>query len=296
MSIKIIKKNLKATMKSSDFRVLVTGARGLLGKYLIKVLEAYEIVFFAFDKETLDITDFNSVRLIIEPLWLTHIINCAAYTNVAKAEVERDLCYRVNVVGVNNLVKISNKMKVEFIQISTDYVFDGVSEDGFYYPESKKNPLNYYGLTKSIAEDYIMNNANLWKIIRTSWLFGQSDENFVNKILNYSFRKKPIWINNIEIGIPTFGLDLAKLIVSNLHLSSGIYHFTNSGYTSRYQYAKQILDFTTNGEIYINNYLVSDVIRPRKVILMNHSNIENRHWMLALNEYLLDWKNYLFIE
>lgn len=125
-------------MKTSAYRVLVTGAGGLLGKYLVKVLEETGIVFFSFDRSSLDITELESLRKTIKPLNLTHIINCAAYTNVAKAEVARDVCYIVNVLGVQNLVEISNQMNIELIQISTDYVFDGMSKDGVYYPESKK--------------------------------------------------------------------------------------------------------------------------------------------------------------
>lgn len=283
-------------MEIRDCRILITGAGGLLGKYLVKILEEAGVIFFKFDKKALDITELNSLQSVIKPLGITHIINCAAYTNVVKAELERDLCYKVNVLGVQNLVKISNQMNTEIIQISSDYVFDGMSEDGVYYPESKKNPLNYYGLTKSIAEDFIIYNANAWKIIRTSWLFGLSSSNFVNKIIMSSYKKNKISINDIEIGVPTYGLDLANAIMHHLHLDNGIYHITNSGSASRFQYAKYILDLTTKGEILIDNILPDNVRRPSKVILMNHNMLEMRHWSLSLSEYLSDWKRLIIFE
>lgn len=277
-------------MNNKEVRVLLTGAKGLLGSYIVEVLEDAKIVYFAFDKNTLDISDFDSVQSTIEPFVITHIINCAAYTNVAKAEIEKDLCFKVNVIGVQNLVKVSNTMNIEIIQISTDYVFDGMSEDGIYHTYSNKNPLNYYGMTKSLAEDYIINNAFAWKIIRTSWLFGHSNNNFVNKILIKSYHNEPIHINDLEVGTPTFGLDLATSIINNLHLKSGIYHITNSGSTTRYQYAKKILDLTTKDSPNVDNVLSNNVIRPRKVILSNTLELEMRHWTLALKDYLSDWK------
>lgn len=278
-------------MKNSDCRVLVTGAGGLLGKYLVNVLDEAGIVFFGLDRLALDITDLKSLQSKIIPLELTHIINCAAYTNVKKAEVDRDLCYKVNVLGVQNLVQVANQMSIDLIQISTDYVFDGIAKDGIYYPDSKKKPLNYYGLTKSIAEDFIIANASAWKIIRTSWLFGLSSNNFVSKIIKFSQNNKPISINDIEIGIPTYGLDLAYTIINHLNLRNGIYHFTNSGTATRFQYTEHILKLTTGGIVVVNNKLSSDVKRPTKAILFNSSNLELRHWTLALSEYLSEWKS-----
>lgn len=280
-------------MNSSDYRFLVTGAGGLLGRYLVKVLEEAGIVFFAYDKASLDITEVDSLRSTIAPLNITHIINCAAYTNVAKAEIDRDLCYKVNVIGVQNLVEVSNHGNIELIQISTDYVFDGKCVDGLYYPDSIKNPLNYYGLTKSLAEDYILAKCKVWKIIRTSWLFGFSSNNFVNKIINSSYKKNIISINNLEVGVPTYGLDLAYAIIHHLHYASGIYHITNSGTATRYQYAKHILDLTTHGEILINNVLQYDVKRPRKVVLFKPYDLVMRHWTISLSDYLSTWSSLL---
>lgn len=278
-------------MKSSAYRVLVTGAGGLLGKYLVKVLEGTGTVFFAYDKASIDITDLDSLQLTIAPLNLTHIINCAAYTNVAKAEIDRDLCYEVNVLGVQNLIEVSNEMDIELIQISTDYVFDGMSEDGVYYPDSEKKPLNYYGLTKSLAEDLILSYANAWKIIRTSWLFGLSENNFVSKIINSSIKGNTILVNDIEVGVPTYGFDLAHAIISYLHYDNGIYHITNTGSASRFQYAEHILKLTTYGEILVNNELSGDVKRPPKVILHISTNLEMRPWSDSLSEYLSNWKS-----
>jgi len=267
-------------------KVLITGAGGLLGNYLSLRLMSLNIPFVALTKSELDITSVENIIQIIESNHPTHIINCAAYTDVTRAENQREFCYEVNVNGVINLVKFANQINAELIQISSDYVFDGTSNDGMYYEDSIKNPLNYYGYSKSIAEDYISKNCYKWKIVRTSWLFGKSEDNFVNKILSLSNKKHTIKINNIEIGSPTYGLDLAKTIIDILPMGSGVYHVSNSGFASRYEYAKFILDLTTNGPIVVDNELSKLVKRPQKVILVNNTGIELRSWKDALKEYL----------
>jgi dTDP-4-dehydrorhamnose reductase len=273
-------------MKNNEPIFLVTGAKGLLGNYIVEVLTASNKVYFAFDKFALDITNPDLIEAVVSRTKPTHIINCAAYTNVAKAEEEKELCYKINVEGVKNITTVANKKDIELVQISTDYVFDGKSSDGKFHFDSIKNPLNYYGYTKSIAEDYVMYNAKRWKIIRTSWVFGDSPNNFVNRILRQSYDEKLITMNNIEIGVPTFGYDLAQGILEIISHSNGIFHLTNSGFASRYEYTKYILGNSTKSEVIINNDLSKGVIRPEKVLLVNNTNIELRHWKDALNDYL----------
>jgi len=279
-------------MKNNEPVVLVTGANGLLGKYIVEVLTASNKMFFAFDKSELDITNLALTEAVVGRTKPTYIINCAAYTNVAKAEEEKELCYKINVDGVNNLVKASNLYKVKLIHISTDYVFDGESYNGLYFPDSKKNPINYYGKTKHLAEKFIIANCTDYLIVRTSWLYGQSKENFVKKITELARSQSLIEVVDNEIGSPTYALDLAHGIINNLNNANGkIIHLTNHGFISRYDFAKKIVELSNSSVILHPKRLMQEnVRRPRKVRLVNKDERELytlRDWETALSEFIL---------
>lgn len=277
-------------MSKKTTKILVTGAQGLLGKYLLESLKQNDFSVLAYDKIEFNITDYDSILSIFKKERPTHVINCAAYTNVDKAEIEKELCYKVNFQGVVNLVAVINQIGAELIQISTDFVFDGTSSDGLYSTNDKKNTLNYYGFTKSLAEDYIIENALNWKIIRTSWLFGDSDNNFVNRIIKMSEEGMTIQVTDQQIGVPTYAKDLSDNIMKIIYSDGGIYHITNSGQGTRYDYANNILMLTTRGQIRVNNDTKGSVLRPKKVILVDNSMLAIRHWKEALAEYLYTYK------
>lgn len=277
-------------MSKKTTKILVTGAQGLLGKYLLESLKQNDFSVLAYDKIEFNITDYDSILSIFKKERPTHVINCAAYTNVDKAEIEKELCYKVNFQGVVNLVAVINQIGAELIQISTDFVFDGTSSDGLYSTNDKKNTLNYYGFTKSLAEDYIIENALNWKIIRTSWLFGDSDNNFVNRIIKMSEEGMTIQVTDQQIGVPTYAKDLSDNIMKIIYSDGGIYHITNSGQGTRYDYANNILMLTTRGQIRVNNDTKGSVLRPKRVILVNNNQLVIRHWKEALAEYLYTYK------
>ena len=281
---------------NNNFNVLVTGANGLLGSYLIKELEKQNIPYVGFSKLELDITNQEMIFNKVNEFSPTHIINCAAYTNVAQAELDREVCYAVNVEGVKNLITIANKNKVKLINISSDFVFDGHKKSGYYYEFDIPNPLNYYGLTKYQAEQEISKRCKSWVIIRTSWVYGLVGNNFVNKILELSKKQSIISVTDQEIGSPTYAYDLAvQLVLLIRNQSKGIQHITNSGHISRYEFAKKIIELSGSGcEIVINKALNSkkvdrtlEVKRPSKVILKSRKPpINNREWESALIEFL----------
>lgn len=125
-------------MSIEIIKVLITGANGLLGKYLVETLEQNKIQYLAYNKNELDITDIYSVSNVLHEESPSHIFNCAAYTNVVKAEVDREICYKLNVDGVKNLTSFCNQLGIELIQFSTDFVFDGTTKDGLYKIDDKK--------------------------------------------------------------------------------------------------------------------------------------------------------------
>jgi dTDP-4-dehydrorhamnose reductase len=273
-------------------KILITGASGLLGSYLVKELDRKKIEFIAMSRQELDIVDEAKVRIVLNQYLPTHIINCAAYTNVAQAEVEKDLCYSINFNGVKNLVNSANELGIFFIHISTDFVFEGNNSDFVYETYSHRKPINYYGLTKMLGEDYVISQALKWAIIRTSWLFGKYSNNFVNKIIEKANSELEIHVTDQESGSPTYGLDLAAAIVRVIDKGViGIYHITNEGITSRYNFAKKII-LLLGLSVKINKQQVksdSIVTRPSKVLLSGENNpvpIKMRKWTNALKEYL----------
>ena len=140
-------------------------------------------------------------------------------------------------------------------------------------------------MTKSIAEDFIISNADSWKIIRTSWLFGSSKNNFVTKIISSSKETNVVKVTDKETGIPTFAKDLSYKIIEIFPLCNGIRHITNIGIATRFEYAQRVLELTTFKEVLKGNRDLS-VIRPMKVILADYMNYGMRHWKEALEDYL----------
>jgi dTDP-4-dehydrorhamnose reductase len=277
-------------MNKTNF-ILVTGADGLLGSYVTKELDKNGISYKGFSRKMLDITDSSSLSNAFMNSKPTHVINCAAFTNVLKAEENKTAAYLVNVEGTRNLVYYSNMFSTKLIHISTDFVFDGNSDSGVYFPDSKKNPLNYYGFTKHLAEEHIIEYSRKYLIIRTSWLYGERSNNFVSKILHMAKLGHEITVVNDEFGSPTYALDLASKIISIVQEPiSGIIHLTNSGSVSRYDLACKISDLSNyNAIIKPANFSYDDIHRPKKVILKN-SNLEHllklRSWEEALMEFI----------
>jgi len=273
------------------FYVLVTGSSGLLGSYLMKELENQGILCKGLGKRDLDITDKSKTIKVLKEENPSHIVNCAAYTNVPQAESQKELCYSINVDGVKNLTIASKLINARLLHISTDFVFDGKSSDsGLYDSDSVANPLNYYGITKHLAEEYIIKHASEWNIIRTSWLYGNNDKNFVEKIIALSLVSNSIKVTTKEVGSPTYALDLSQAIVCILKNDlNGIYHLSNYGFVSRYDFVKEILkDKDVNIEP-LSNFSFDNVTRPEKIILDDKKNplpLKLRDWKTALNEYL----------
>ncbi len=233
--------------------ILVTGANGQLGseiKYVAKNKDYKDFNLFFTDKNSLDITDFNAVEAFIKENKIDTIINCAAYTNVDKAEENPKDAYKINTYAVEGLAKLANKYSIVFIHISTDYVFDGQS----YTPlreENTTNPLGVYGKSKDEAEKKILEiNPKDAIIIRTSWIYSSLGSNFVKIMLELSKKHKTIKVVSDQIGTPTYARDLAEtifkiLIAKNRGEGSDgaeIYHYSNEGSCSWYDFAKAIFE------------------------------------------------------
>ena len=187
----------------------------------------------------LDITNEDAVKKMIREYRPSVIFHCAAYTAVDKAEEEQEKCYQVNVLGTKYLTEAAKEMDAKIIYISTDYVFDGTKE-GLYQVEDKVNPVNYYGKTKYLGENFVCAYDN-HIIVRISWVFGINGKNFIRTMLNLAESHKELNVVCDQIGSPTYTKDLAGLLV-NMFLSNvkGLYHVTNEGYCSWYEFAEFI--------------------------------------------------------
>ena len=274
-------------------KVLVSGGRGLLGREISKILEDSNFNFFSFDKEEMDITKKEKVLEIFEKLTPDIVIHCAAYTNVDKAEIEKDEAKRVNVEGTKNIVSIASKFSSYFIYISTDYVFDG-RKNIPYKEGDTPNPINFYGYTKFLGEKIVLDYPKSL-IIRTSWLFGEHGKNFVNTIYNFSKKRNKIEVVNDQIGSPTYAKDLSFAILEILKKPTfGIIHITNDGYCSWYEFAREILNFLNwKGELIAikTEDLKRLAKRPRYSVLDTEKfkksyNFKLRNWKEALKDYL----------
>ena len=221
-------------------KFFITGVNGQLG-YDVKreLLERGYTDILALTRVDLDITNEDAVKKMIREYRPSVIFHCAAYTAVDKAEEEQEKCYQVNVLGTKYLTEAAKEVGAKIIYISTDYVFDGTKE-GLYQVEDKVNPVNYYGKTKYLGENFVRAYDN-HIIVRISWVFGINGKNFIRTMLNLAESHKELNVVCDQIGSPTYTKDLAGLLV-NMFLSNvkGLYHVTNEGYCSWYEFAEFI--------------------------------------------------------
>lgn len=232
--------------------ILVTGAKGQLGKELQTLVRnkqnSIQHNFFFTDKNELDITDKKSIENYLAKKEISTIINCAAYTAVDKAEEERELADLINHKAVEILAKSAKEHNIPLIHISTDYVFDGTSCKP-YKETDPTNPQNVYGETKLKGEEAFQSSGAKGIIIRTSWIYSPFGKNFVKTMLSLAKSKKELRIIYDQIGSPTYAKDLAKAIlhiIRNPQLTAlnsvEIYHYSNEGVCSWYDFAKAIFD------------------------------------------------------
>lgn len=225
-------------------KVLVTGANGQLGCALRRLLDREipgEAIYT--DKQELDLTDAAAVENFIRDNEVTHIVNCAAYTAVDRAEEEKRECSMINTDAVKNLAAAADLLGAKIIHISTDYVFDGTNHRP-YRESDKVNPISQYGTTKRKGETALLALAPESIIIRTAWLYSDTGHNFVKTILALAEKQNEIRVVCDQIGTPTYARDLAEAVLAVLKSHqwvAGIYHFTDEGAASWYDFAKAIL-------------------------------------------------------
>ncbi|MEG2971198.1 MAG: dTDP-4-dehydrorhamnose reductase [Akkermansia sp.] len=221
---------------------LITGANGQLGRELRLLLPEDKAHFVT--RQELDISNEKQVMDYISALHPTCIINCAAYTAVDCCEEEEDIAYRVNALGPQYLAKAANDSKSKLIHISTDYVFDGTASTP-YKESDPTSPINAYGRTKLAGENFALSETDTIAIIRTSWLYSAFGKNFVSTMIRLGKEKNNISVVADQMGTPTNAADLAQAILTIApqltKQHSGIYHFSNEGQATWYEFACEIM-------------------------------------------------------
>lgn len=281
-------------------KILITGANGMLAKSVRNRLER-ENELICTDVSELDITKQEEVLKFVEDVQPDYIINCAAYTAVDKAEIAGEIVEKINADGPGNLAKAAKNTNSVLIHISTDYVFGGDLElEKDYKEDDKKNPVTAYGITKLHGEEQIQNNTDKYYIFRTAWLYGEGN-NFVRTMLKLGKEKDEINVVADQHGSPTYAEDLANIIGEAIEkkIPYGIYHATNEGYTTWYDFTKAIFEYSgtickvnpVTTEKYIEMMKITQAKRPKNSQLSKEKIIKQGikvpQWEDALKRYLI---------
>lgn len=277
-------------------KILITGSNGMLAHDFILIHKNnYDLI--ACDRNMLDITNFEQVKKVLSEQKPDIVLNCAAYTAVDDAEdIGKKLNFDINTLWVFYLAKTCQELYIDFITISTDYVFDGNKIEG-YDEYELCNPINQYGMSKYLWETLAMKENKNTIIVRTSWLYGWGLDfkNFVNTMLKLAQTRDELKVVNDQYGIPTYTIDLAKalwMVIENIESKRGqIFHFSNWSEKpiTWFDFASEI--FTLKGvKIHLLPCLSGEFItkakRPSHSYIKNNSDISLRDWKDGLRDYL----------
>lgn len=227
-------------------KIMITGARGQLGREWTETLMQSEHQVFALGSGDLDITDVRAVENILDELHPDLIVNCAAYTAVDDAEEDREKAFLVNETGPAILAEACSRYKVKLVNYSTDYVFEGKESDRKQYPEGypedhQPNPQNVYGESKLAGEKAIETGCDDWLIIRVSWLCGRFGNNFVKTMLRLSAEKDQLKVVNDQTGSPSYCRDVVEKTMALAESDQkGYFHISSKGMVSWYEFSEEI--------------------------------------------------------
>jgi dTDP-4-dehydrorhamnose reductase len=229
--------------------IIISGKNGQLANELLTASMRFpQLDYHFFGKEELDISDMQALEIVFREYKPAYFINAAAYTAVDKAEIEQEKAYLVNAVAVRNIAQHCRDYNTTLIHLSTDYVFDGMGTQP-YKESDDTNPVNYYGFSKWMGEQFASQHNPKTIIIRTSWVYSEHGNNFVKTMLRLMRERSAINVVSDQVGSPTYAADIAETILSiilagemhnNKH--AGIYHYSNDGAISWFEFATAIRD------------------------------------------------------
>lgn len=227
-------------MTISPERIVLLGANGMLGSDIYRLCTDSNLNIIPFDLPDFDITDKNLLEKAVEKADI--VINCAAYTNVEKAETEAGQAFKVNAEAAGNLARTAHKKNIYVIHISTDFVFDGTKETP-YLEIDKPNPISVYGKSKLDGETLLIKNHNSFAIIRVQWTYGKNGMNFITKLVSLAKQKDSLKVVNDQLGSPTSTQEAANAVLEfAAKKPQGIFHYAAAGFASRYDVAKFVFE------------------------------------------------------
>ncbi|NNU98281.1 dTDP-4-dehydrorhamnose reductase [Geobacillus sp. DSP4a] len=275
-------------------KVVVTGAKGQLGTDLVHLLADREYEVYGYGREELDITNFEQVKQIIGKVNPDVVIHAAAYTKVDLAESEPDQAFLINAYGTRNVAVASEAVGAKLVYISTDYVFDGMATTP-YNEFAPTNPLSVYGKSKLAGEQFVRDLHSKFFIVRTSWVYGKHGNNFVKTMLKLAQERDELMVVHDQIGCPTYTVDLAHCILEIIQTEKyGIYHVSNSGHCSWYEFAKAIFE-EAGIDVKVNPCTTKDFPRPAPrpaYSVFDHLSLrlnkfkKMRNWKHALKDFI----------
>lgn len=272
-------------------KVLITGAKGMLGQAMLDVFADSDSV--GVDVAELDITKPQEISRTLELYRPNAVINCAAFTAVDDCETKEDLANRVNGTAVGYLAKATEVHKIPLVHISTDYVFDGTHQLGYAENFPTGTPVNAYGRTKLHGEQQLVQNASRHYLVRTSWLYGAGGKNFVQTMIDLGKSKPELKVVDDQHGKPTYTRDLAGFVKQLLITRApfGIYHGVNEEATTWFEFTREIFAqtaITTPVVRCSSDEFPRPAKRPQWSILLNTKQPPLRPWNEALRDYLIE--------
>lgn len=277
-------------------KILVTGAHGMLGRYLVGMLSNLPVAgnvgleVTATDREQLDITHPQNTLRFVSDCKPDVIVNCAAFTNVDACETQVSDAFAVNTTGAKSVAMAGKEVGAKIVHISTDYVFDGSKMDS-YCETDRPNPLSVYGKSKLEGERAIQEIADNYAILRTAWVFGPYRRNFVTAILERGKKDRKVSVVTDQHGSPTYTADLSQAVWNVISQDvRGLYHFTNTGRCSRYDWAKKIFELT--GEP-VSVLPVKTADYKRAAVVPQNSALNCAKYLLATGHKIRPWQEAL---
>ena len=225
-------------------KYLILGKNGQLGQAFLKHLESCGKEFLALSRKQCDVSNLEEVLEVFDSYKPDVVLNCAAYNYVDKAEADYWSAYKVNALGVRNLAFAARRYNCYLVTYSTDYVFDGTKETGLYTEGDLPNPLNEYGKSKLTGEKWLLEEGvEKYLIFRTSWVYGEGKQNFIYKLMQWVKNNDFLKIAYDEVSVPTSTRTLVSVTLKAVEKGlTGLYHLVNSGYASRYEWAKKVFE------------------------------------------------------
>ena len=268
--------------------IIVTGAAGQLGGDVCRILKEKSIPHKGIDKDDVDITSEKAVGDYFEKNAFDVLIHCAAYTAVDKAESEKELCFAINAAGTENLARVCRDKGAAIIYVSTDYVFSGEGDTPFE-TDDEKGPLSVYGESKLEGERAVMSLCEKYFIVRTSWVFGEQDRNFIATMLRLSQTRDEVNVVCDQVGSPTYSADLAVLLTEMAQTEKyGVYHATNEDFCSWHELAEKVFEYK-NIPVKVNPVTSEEYITP--AVRPKNSRLSKRALTEAGFSLLPTWEN-----